>query len=334
MVRRTDELAVAWDSLAGDAAAPGWRTIFVTPAGRCRIRAGRRFPGNEEALLVGFPSGQIPRGERLPDGIGFRVERIDLEGDKVLWLAIARTPSGASDLFLRMVQDLVAVLDALENADDSQALRAFLARVSAWQEFMRRGASSLTPVEEIGLVGELMFLSAILDAGVPAATALEAWVGPMNRLQDFELGSGAVEVKSTLAQMGFPAYIGSLEQLDDALRQPLVVAAVRLRLSPAGRTLPRIAADLSERLGHDPAVRHQLEDRLTAAGLLQSHNELYNRAFELSELRMMTVSEDFPRLLRSTVPPGVIRATYEIDLERVPQDRDGVAGALRRTGVI
>ena len=37
-------------ALSGSDLAAGWRTIPVTSAGACRLSAGRRFPGNEEAF--------------------------------------------------------------------------------------------------------------------------------------------------------------------------------------------------------------------------------------------------------------------------------------------
>jgi hypothetical protein len=74
-----------------------------------------------------------------------------------------------------------------------------------------------------------MLLRAIINAGVPSALAIESWVGPLDAIQASALGTGALEVKATLSAVGFPAKIGSLEQLDDSTRQPLFVAGVRLR---------------------------------------------------------------------------------------------------------
>ena len=88
MARPNDEFAVAWESLSGTGDEPGWRTIPVTPAGRCRLSAGRRFPGNQEALLASFLTATIPAGEKLPDGQGFSVERVDPHGDGKTWIAL------------------------------------------------------------------------------------------------------------------------------------------------------------------------------------------------------------------------------------------------------
>ncbi|MEO6829655.1 MAG: PD-(D/E)XK motif protein, partial [Acidobacteriaceae bacterium] len=93
---------MAWSSLNANEEASGWRTIAVTRAGPCRLAAGRHFPGKEEALLVGFSDVSIPTAEKLPDGGGFNVERVDPFGDGATWLALSRKASGNIELFLTM----------------------------------------------------------------------------------------------------------------------------------------------------------------------------------------------------------------------------------------
>lgn len=82
------------------------------------------------------------------------------------------------------------------------------------------------------------------DSGL--VLALESWVGPLNAVRDFEIGTGAIEVKTTISAVGFPAKIGSLEQLDDSARQPLFLAGVRLRQGETGQNLSELVADIRD----------------------------------------------------------------------------------------
>ena len=68
MARPSDEFVLAWNSLVGVAEGYGWRTIPIMAAGPCVLSAGRRFPGNEEALLAGFSSASVATAEKLPEG--------------------------------------------------------------------------------------------------------------------------------------------------------------------------------------------------------------------------------------------------------------------------
>jgi hypothetical protein len=333
MARPIDEFALAWDALSG-AGAGGWRSIAVAAAGPCVLMAARRFPGNEEALLAGFSAAWVPTAEKLPEGRGFEVSRADPHGDGKTWLALTRKESGSVELFAEMVCDVAGAMDAASTEGEERLLRTLLSRVRAWQEFMRKGAQALSLEAELGLVGELLFLGAVLDAGVPAQVSLDSWIGPLDGVQDFELGTGAVEVKATLSLQGFLAKIGSLEQLDDSVRKPLFVAGVRLSQRESGRNLPEIAESIRATLTNDSAAVSLFADRLLAAGYTEAHADRYPRRFTTEGIRVVEVGEAFPRLTPGCVPSGVRKAIYEIDFDRAPGVDQGVVGALRRLGAL
>ncbi len=336
MARPSNEFLLAWSSLSGNDSAPGWHAIALPTAGQVELRAGRRSPDNAEAILLGFPSVRLAASEKLPEGQGFAVERADPESADQLWLALTRRSAGSAELFVAMACDVVGALDesAAAGASESKLLRVFIGRVGAWQEFMRKGSQVLSPEAEIGLVGELTLLRMIIDAGVPPAVAVESWVGPLDGIQDFELGTGALEVKATLSSAGFPAKIGSLEQLDDSTRQPLFLAGVRLRQTEMGHSLPEMVAAMRQAAEQDAEATRLLGERLLAAGYFDAHAEHYMRRFTLAAVRMIEVKEVFPRLTPGRVPSGITRAAYEIDLDKAVGDNFAAVDALKKLGAI
>jgi hypothetical protein len=179
-----------------------------------------------------------------------------------------------------------------------------------------------------------VLLRAIIRTGVASAQAIESWVGPLDGIQDFEIGTGALEVKATLSSKGFPAKIGSLEQLDDSVRQPLFVAGARFHQVESGQTLPEFIATMRATIQGDPESTRLLSERLLAAGYIDSHVGRYPRRFELNDIRVIKVGEGFPRLTPGTAPAGITRAMYEIDLEKALGDNLDVDGALKQLGVI
>jgi Putative PD-(D/E)XK family member, (DUF4420) len=336
MARPSEEFLLAWSSLSGDDPTPGWQAIVLPSAGPVEVQAGRRSPDNAEAVLLAFRSVRLAPAEKLPEGQGFSVERADPEGAGQLRLALTRRAAGSADLFAAMACDVVGALDEAASAGSAEAklLRVFLGRVGAWQEFMRKGSQKLSPEAEIGLVGELILLRTIIEAGVPPAAAVQAWVGPLDGVQDFELGTGALEVKATLSSAGFPARIGSLEQLDDSTRQPLFLAGARLRQAESGQSLPDIVAAMRGASVGDAEATRLLSERLIAAGYFDADEDLYVRRFTLADILFVEVKDGFPRLTPGTVPLGVIRATYEIDLDKVAGDNVAAVEALKKLGVI
>lgn len=334
MARPIDEFLMAWRALSGVAEGEGLRSIPVTPAGPCVLMAGRRFPGNEEVLLAGFSSAKVSANEKLPEGFGFEISRADPRRDGQTWLALTRRRSGSTELFAGMVGDVAGAMDAVRDQGEERILRTFLSRVRSWQEFMRKGGQALSPEAELGLVGELSFLGTLLKSGVPAQLAVEAWVGALDGVQDFELGTGAVEVKATLSSQGFPAKIGSIGQLDDSLRKPLFVTGIRLAQREPGMNLPEFAASIHEALDGDHEAVRMFGDRLLAAGYHEAHIQHYSRRFVLEEMRIIEVKDGFPRIILGNIPEGILRASYEINLDRVPGPGIEVSETLERLGAL
>lgn len=340
MVQQTErgELLSAWRALAGSVdKAEGWRTIPIELTEPRSIRVGRYFPGNEEALLVGFASARLPIAAQLPQGRGFTVSKVDLgaNANGRRWLALARRPEGSLDMFTLMAIDIISTLNARSAISEESTFQLFLARIRAWQDFMRLGVDmTLSPEAEVGLVGELVCLRSILKAGVPPVFAVEGWLGPINGVQDFVLGTGAIEVKATIAASGFVATIASLEQLDDSTRRPLFLASVRLCQEPSGMSLPEIIAETRGLLCESAAARSYFDIKLLHAGYLDALSDHYKRSFSLVCTRIFHITEGFPRLVKSGVPRHVMGARYELDIDNINVASISMNAVLEQLGVM
>ena len=334
---KREELLAAWRALAGNQEGDGWRTIPVAYGGECRFLAGRHFPGNEEALLVGFSAILLPPVNHLPEGRGFLVSSVSLpkaEEDRV-WVALCRQSVGNLDFFAMMIDDVVTTLQGFQGEDDQKLFNMFLARIRAWQDFMRRGDDGvLSPEAEVGLFGELEFLQDLLLAGLQAAMAVEAWQGPLDGVQDFFLGTGAIEIKSTVSPSGFPASIASLDQLDDSLTRPIFLAGIQLALMPSGRTLSEQVAELRSLMASEPAVLNLFDTRLLHAGFFEVTADCYTRRFCRVATRILYVTDGFPRLTRANVASEIRRAHYEIDLDLITTDNLEIRHVLEQLGMI
>lgn len=334
MPRKVDEFVAAWMALASSCGyEDGWQGIAVSSVGPCSLMAAKRFPSNEEAILVRFPTARLGSSERLPEGRGFEIVRVSSFGDGVTWIALSRKESGSLELFAEMVGDIVGAMDASVADGEPAILRTMLRRVRMWQQFMARGVGPLSPEAELGLIGELYFMTKFFDSGVSAEIVLKGWVGPDDALQDFLLGDGAIEVKATMSSSGFPVKIGSLEQLDDAVASPLFLAAVRFSAGDNGLTLPEMVTEVVRRIDGEPGAINVLCERLLAAGYVETHTEQYSRRFEPKEWRIFRVTEGFPRLTTGIVALGVTRAHYEINLDHAERFVVNIDMALEELGV-
>lgn len=320
MVPRSDpiQLLAAWRALAGDTSGRGWRVIEIASTRICVVHAGRQAPENNEVLLVGIDGLEMAPYAVLPRGKGFALalaHAVDSVPGRT-WLALTKQTGGPVEMFSLMASDLANLLANPSLDDGVRAYSTFMNRIRAWQEFMKRDrADVLSAEEEIGLFGELFVLRDMLRSGVHATEAVESWVGPEDGLQDFIPGTGAIEVKTTIAPVGFLADITSLEQLDFSFRCPIHVAAVRLKPTTDGQTLPDVRDELMERMREEMGAANMFEGRLLSAGYVDANRDQYSRRFSMTELGYRLVEEASPRLTRANVHPSVQRARYTLDLD-------------------
>lgn len=337
MAAQTDagELRLAWSALAGQGTSDGWMTIALGRAG-LRFRAGVVWPGGHETLLVGFNGIAQPRKADLPEGGGFLVQTVpEASGNGFdRWIGVTRQAGAPLDLFEQMAADIISSLSGHPDRGEVWLLGLLLARIRAWQDFMRRPRNGvLAPEAELGLAGELVVLEGLLAAGVEPRRAVDAWQGPSGGLQDFLADVHGLEVKTTLSVNGFPARISSLEQLDDSQGRPVLLAGVRLCLQAGGRTLPDIVEALRAQLAPVAPAQSTLELQLLKAGFFDVFAPDYVRRFDLVDIRVFAVDDAFPRLARSEVRPEIRAAEYEIDLDLVTTPATTLDHALSAHGV-
>lgn len=317
---KEDQLASAWRALSSKAEGQGWKVIDIFKSTNCSVMAGRRGEGNEEGLLVGIAGVSAPKNVQLPNGQGFAFIRTELQGDTSghTWFALVRQQEGSLPLFSLMAGDLVSLLDKSGSEQGARIYSLLVARIRAWQDFMKRDRSGvLSAEEEIGLIGELIVLGNLMVDGMLAPDAVESWMGPEDGLHDFVIGNGGIEAKTTVASVGFIAKIGSLDQLDNSLYQPLYIGAVRLMQSLEGKTLPEFINELMVVVRASGATA-LLSSRLVSAGYADALREQYSRRFLLRELSYRLVKNDSPRLTRSHVSPSIQEAKYSLDIDTIP----------------
>ena len=339
MAQQNDHVSLQaiWRALSGEGKGNGWRTIAIEPGKRYGLLVGRHFPGDEESILVGFGVVRIPPDNHLPQGHGFNVEKVDQKilGAGRQWVSLYRKADGNLDMFSRMAEDIIDLLRRYENVDDGRLFQLFLGRIRAWQEFMEHGRCDVLGLEaEVGLFGEISLFKAIIETQVPLFTVLKSWHGPLHGLQDFLLGTGAIEVKSTIAKNGFPAKVGSIEQLDDSVMQPLFVAGIKLALDDSGKSLPEFILEIRGLLDSDPMAQGMFDNLILQAGFLWGNSENYIRRFSQRKIMILKVDDNFPRLIHGNINKLIRKARYEIDLDMVEKPELGLDQVLQELGVI
>lgn len=306
-------LTQAWRALAQQRADEDWRVVHLVTVGDVALEAGCHFPASREALVVSFPDALTIDPLRLPQGKGFDVVQIaDKTNTGRTSIALVRKPEGSFDIFATIVTDVLRTLSSMVAATGSVILDALLERVREWQAFMSKAHRPLSSDGQVGLFGELCMLQ-ILIASPLGFTGLDCWQGPLRAAQDFHIGAGSIEVKSTIQKGSFLARINSIEQLDSD-RRPSFLAAFRFEESSDGASLVELVADLRAAFLQG-GMHRGFDALLMVMGYLDEHAPLYERLLSRKQLRIFSMNEQLPRLERARLPAAVRSAVYVLDLD-------------------
>jgi hypothetical protein len=144
-----------------------------------------------------------------------------------------------------------------------------------------------------------------------------AWVGPLGADQDFVFEDRRYEIK-TIRQGADSIGISSAEQLDVTAQQLNLVVVILDDVPVESGGASFSALELVNRVrslvSSIPAALDKLDERLVAAGFIE-REEYGTYRFACRRIRQFRVDWNFPRLVRSALPHGIGRVTYEIRLE-------------------
>ena len=153
--------------------------------------------------------------------------------------------------------------------------------------------------------------------------AVRCWLGPSGARHDFSISTLAVEVKSTLSRKRRFVEVHGHEQLEIPENGKLYLAVLKLEQIPGlGESLPELVESIV-RLGGD---RYTLLNLLAQVDVnLLVPGKYKDLRFRLYENRIYEVKEEFPRIISNsfvsgTLPKGVIKLMYQIDLSTEPPE--------------
>jgi hypothetical protein len=204
----------------------------------------------------------------------------------------------------------VLLISALDGVSPEAAEQVTIKVLDDWKILFGGGVESNALV---GLLGELVLLARLANKG---RDAFAAWTGPAGGRHDFRNGATAIEVKTTLSQVGRQVQIHGASQLMIPDGGRLVMAFVRLECVPNGSISLGI---LSRQLVSTGIDQSSLTDVLKDEGADPSVGTFERDRYEIREICFYEVNDDFPRITLDSfddqaLPAGVTDLSYGLDL--------------------
>lgn len=310
-------LAEIWNKLA---AMPdnkdGIRRLRIAPKA-FKVYAGWSVAIRQPALVVEILASAMPDDIEFPQSVGFIVSQDVVKDGKSVFVRISVEAQGNqfSDLFPVLIEDVCRYI--ISASSEEQLVRLTLSRLHHWQVFLKRHRHArLSEPAQIGLWGELHFLSSRLMHHLGVEASIESWQGPESRNQDFEFKKVAVEVKTTAANPHEKLHIASVLQLEPEGLDILFLYHIALVAHrESGKSLPALIHEIRENLHQSAHGLELFNERLFTLGYLDSESSWYEKTgYAVLSQTAYKVEADFPRIHIKDVPKGVGDVKYSIVL--------------------
>lgn len=240
--------------------------------------------------------------------------RIDSEPGRFI---LELTHSENREIFHQLCLDIIE--STRECTDEKSALSTLLRRTWRWHGMLKGGQDErLSPEKQKGLIGELRVLELVLLPKFTAGDALEFWRGPEDAPKDFSIGNIAIEAKAKRGAAQPYVVISSEHQLDEQGISHLFLAVTYVDEAAAeiqdSMTLTEYAEQIAKIVeAHDAGALGYLEGRLGEAGYSSEH-DYSDQYWLIGNTRWYQVADDFPRLAVSSIPEGLRKISYRLDL--------------------
>ena len=217
------------------------------------------------------------------------------------------------DIFQVLCNSLLSNLSLAKNMD--LAYEIIFTHLRRWRDFLSGTKKRMLTIEQIrGLFAELECLKMLLESKKPSEYCIDSWTGPDRLQQDFMLENTVIEVKSTGVREKNTILISSENQLATIADKLYLMVYTLLEShdNSTGVTLNQQVSSVIAML-EKSSDRLQLESKLADYGL----DEYDKYSFKIAESQAYDVSNDFPKLVRCSLANGIVRVSYEIELEEI-----------------
>lgn len=298
--------------------------VLLSDSGRMIVIAQTPFMFavvNDNGRAALFIRVLLSPSQVVSDGQGFSVKTTRSGNND--YVQITASDRGLPTLFLKLADYVLERVSATASVDEG--IEVLIRSIEEYRRFVGHRRGRLSEDQVRGTFAELLFLRTIINAGMSATDAVNAWRGPWSKaglgVHDFTFANGrGVEVKSTHQPPG-TIRVSSPSQLVPS-SQPLDLLVLPVEdapdASPAAIPFRRYAQETSETIATAGPIAIEKWDAALEALNLDLSDEWYDRyRFLPGEWRRFKVGHGFPHLDIPSLPAGIIDVHYSLELLRL-----------------
>lgn len=245
------------------------------------------------------------------------VEVFTIESKDTAELYIYLLDNSLKDIFSMFIQD---VMENIQNTiTEKEALSRALNVVSNWRRlFGKINFNGLTIDQQKGLIGELLFLSYILDNKTDEIDNLSKWTSTERGFEskDFTMGSVGVEIKFSSSKQP-RIRISNERQLDpESLDKLFLVLYSAEPVKDKGISLNSMVENIRNKIKIADELK-EFNVKLELIGYFDDDKDHYNNMYSIKKIFVFEVASGFPRIVKSQLPLGVYDTSYSIEVSSI-----------------
>ena len=261
----------------------------------------------------------VSKNVEIPELKNYRFKGVEIfivETDISRELNIYLLDNDLKDIFSLFIQNILE--DIAESVTENEAVTKTLNVISKWKKlFDKINFNGLSLEQQKGLIGELLFINYLSEHRKSPTTILNAWTGPDFEDKDFVFGATGVEIKLTSSK--YPKIkITNEGQLDaQNLNELFLILYTVEDVKENGFTLNSLIGQTQQKLSANIDELKFFGERLMLLGYFVDDKEHYNKMYSLKKTYSYSVSDEFPKIIKSQLPVGVYNTSYFIELSAV-----------------
>ena len=216
-------------------------------------------------------------------------------------------------IFYQFILNITNALSEIENSIELS--RNLIKQIKLWTSFFNRRKRPLSENKQLGLIGELLFISEFLIKKVDENYLVNSWEGPNSGLHDFVLKNNNFELKSSIGENDVFFNIHGESQLEDIDPKKLFLVHSIFEKSDDGKHLfdfYNIVLDkLSNKLSKEILVQSMYN-----YGVRKIHKDFYvEKGLKLNFIKFNfhLIDSNFPSLVPGFAGPAIKVDTYRIN---------------------
>ncbi len=266
---------------------------------------------NEKLFVIQVPLIMTADIPSALNSVDIEIIRFD---DTKTRLLCTLTDENLIDNFTLVIKD---VAYRCAHYPDEIVISKAIKRLYDWTELLKPSRKGIGKSKQMGLWGEMFVLHEYMSGVHPIKDAVNFWIGPDNKKQDFTLNHMALEVKTTMSGSAPAIKITSIEQLERITdRLYLIHIFMNKGNEPDALSLNDL---------YDQIIESINDDTETKTNFLFSVSKIYGKAtdternekFVFLNYNLYEVDENFPNILGGDLPDAIRNIRYEINSSKL-----------------